>query len=207
MFRIIHVVLPGSFRETSFNSPRNSAEMAEHKKGKRTSKKGLDTFSEKRPVGRPARMRASEIAGRSYNLRLQFGQIWNTVGEALVTTRTEEDLLKVLDLAGPYWRNEFGRIPSLILRVLHDPKFPKVRRQQQINFLADSLAAWGLVGPRRSRDICEQERRKEKQESLGHHIIRREFYVECSCGYHGPALNNACRNCGAEIPASLEYLI
>ncbi|HZP33658.1 MAG TPA: hypothetical protein VFB23_09900 [Candidatus Acidoferrales bacterium] len=164
------------------------------------SKKGLDTFSEKRPVGRPARMRPSEIAGRSYNLRLQFGQIWDTVGHWLIEAQTDEDVLYALDLAGQYWRNEFGRIPWLILKIVRDPKFPKKRRQQQINFLADSLAAWGTLSPRRSRDICEQERRKEKQEKMDHHILRREFYVECSCGYKGPALNNACRNCGAEIP-------
>jgi hypothetical protein len=114
--------------------------------------------------------------------------------------QTEEDVLKALDLAGQYLRNEFDRpgIRSLILKILQGPKFPRERRQQQINFLADSLAAWGMVSPRRSRDICEQERKKGK---MGHHIIRREFYVECSCGYAGPARNNACRNCGAEIPA------
>lgn len=175
--------------------------MAEQKSARKERKKALDSFSEKKPVGRPARMRPSEIAGRSYNLRLQFGQIWNTVCEGLIAAHTEEDVLKALDLAGEYWRNEFGRIPSLILKILRDPKFPKKRREQQINFLADSLAAWGTLSPRRSRDICEQERRKEKQDRMGHHIIRREFYVECSCGYQGPALNNACRNCGVEIPA------
>ena len=177
--------------------------MAERKRTKNKIEKGLDTFSQKRPVGRPWRVRASEVAGRSYNLRLQFSQIWDTVGESLIEAQTEEDVLKALDMAGQYWRNEFGRtgIPSLILKILRDPKFPKKRREQQINFLADSLAAWGTVSPRRSRDICEQERRKEK---IGHHIIRREFYVECSCGYQGPALNNTCRNCGAEIPDYLE---
>lgn len=169
----------------------------------KNAKKELDAFSQKRPVGRPYRVRASEVAGRSYNLRLQFSQIWNTVGESLIRAQTEEDVVKAFDLAGQYWRNEFDRpgIRSLIVKILQDPKFPRKRRQQQINFLADSLAAWGTVSPRRSRDICEQERRKEK---VGHHIIRREFYIECSCGYQGPARNNACRNCGAEIPDYFE---
>jgi len=133
-----------------------------------------------------------------HHVRCCTGQIWETVRQALIAAQTEEDVLKALDLAGQYWRNEFGRIPSLILKILHDPKFPKKRRQRQINFLADSLAAWGSVSPRRSRDICEQERRKEKK--AHHQIIRREYYVECSCGYQGPARNNACRLCGAEIP-------
>ncbi len=180
--------------------------MHEAKNGQNRAKKAkkeLDTFSLKRPVGRPYRVRASEVAGRSYNLRLQFGQIWKIVGESLIHAQTEEDILKAFDLAGQYWRNEFDRpgIRLLILKVLHDPKFPRKRIQQQINFLADSLAAWGSVSARRSRDICEQERRKEK---IGHHIIRREFYIECSCGYQGPALNNACRKCGAQIPDHFE---
>jgi len=173
------------------------------KNGSKSPQKGLDTFFQKRPVGRPYRVRASEVAGRSYNLRLQFGQIWNIAGEDLIRAQAEEDVLKALDSAGQYWRNEFDRpgIRSLIVKILRDPKFPKKRPQQQINFLADSLAAWGSVSPRRSRDICEQERRKEK---LGHHIIRCEFYIECSCGYQGPALNNSCRNCGTKIPDYFE---
>lgn len=177
--------------------------MAGRKKAKNKLEKGVDTFSQRRPVGRPWRARASEVVGRSYNLRLQFAQIWDTAGEALIRAQTEEDVLGALDLAGQYWRNEFVGIASLVVRVLHDPRFPRKIRQGQINFLADSLAAWGRVSPRRSRDICEQERRKEKRD---HHIVRHEFYVECSCGYEGPARDNACRKCGAEIQPSLEGL-
>jgi len=105
--------------------------MAERKNTKNKpnkAKKGLDTFSQKRPVGRPGRVRASEVGGRSYNLRLQFGQIWDTVGEDLIRAQTQEDVLKTLDLAGQYWRNELGSSPgilSLIVGVVRDPKFPK----------------------------------------------------------------------------------
>jgi hypothetical protein len=167
--------------------------------GSKSPEKGLDTSSQKRPVGRPHRMATSEVWGRSQNLRLQFSQIWNNVGERLLRADAEDDVLNALELAGQYWRNELGpgTIPSLILTILRDPKFPKQRVQQQINFLADSLGGWGTISPRRSRDICEQERRRANQ---GHHIIRREFYIECSCGYQGAALNNACRLCGAKIP-------
>lgn len=72
---------------------------------------------------------------------------------------------------------------------LHDPRFPK-RQQARINFLADSLAGLGRVTPRSSRDICARERAKERAKSR-HKIIRYEFYVECSCGYKGPARDNA----------------
>ena len=107
------------------------------------------------------------------------------------------------ELTGPY-REQFARIPSLILKTIRDSKFPK-RRNAQINFLADSLAAWGAVSPRRSRDICGNERAKERAKSP-HRIIRKEFYVECSCGYKGPARDNACRKCGATIPMELETM-
>jgi hypothetical protein len=81
----------------------------------------------------------------------------------------------------------------------NDHHFPK-RARAQINFLADSIAALGKVTPRRSRDICMLERMKAKR---AHHIVRYEYYVECSCGYEGPAKDRACRKCGATIPPSL----
>jgi len=179
------------------------AEQKNDENGLKRPQKGLDTVFQKRPVGRPHRMPGSEVWGRSQNLRLQFEQIWNTVGARLLRAETEGDVLTALDSAGQYWRDQLGpgTIPSLILSILRDPKFPKQRVKQQINYLADSLGAWGTLSPRRSRDICEEERRKEKQE---HHIIRREFYIECSCGYHGAALNNACRWCGTKIPDTFD---
>ena len=48
-------------------------------------------------------------------------------------------------------------LAGLVIKVLQERKFPK-RQEAQINFLADSLAALGRVRPRRSRDICGEER-------------------------------------------------
>ena len=81
-------------------------------------------------------------------------------------------------------------LASLVLSVLREPGFPK-RRQQRINFLADSLAGLGSVSPRRSRDICNQERKKKV-----HQIIREESYIVCSCGYKGHSLHGRCPRCG-----------
>jgi hypothetical protein len=88
----------------------------------------------------------------------------------------------------------------LILEVLKERTFPK-RQKARINFLADSLAALGLVSARRSRDICAEDRAQAKR---AHHIWRAELYVECSCGYKGHSLNHACPECGAVIP---EWLV
>jgi hypothetical protein len=157
-------------------------------------KKPLDTFLQTRGRGRPG-VRVSEITGRSYNYQLIFSQIWDFVGRPLLAANTKEEVVKALEPT-PY-KDEFAGIASLVLQVVRDPKFPK-RREAQINFLGNSLAGRGLISPRRSRDICEQERARERAKSK-YKIIRKEFYIECSCGYKGPARDNACRKCGAEI--------
>lgn len=100
------------------------------------------------------------------------------------------------------YKDEFKHISSFLLSVVHDPDFPKRDREARINFLADSLAARGAVTPRTSRDICAKERAKQRSKAQ-HRILRHEYYVECSCGYKGPARDNACRKCGAEIGFSL----
>ncbi len=136
-------------------------------------------------------MRASEIRGRAENYRLIFSQIWDSVGEALLKAETAADAVKVIDTDGRYTQ-EFTPIAGLIPRITHDPKFPK-RRAAQMNFLADSLAGRGWVSPRTSRNICERERKRKL-----HQIIRQEYYVECTCGYKGPALHGRCKRCGPE---------
>ncbi len=60
--------------------------------------------------------------------------------------------------------------------------------------------------PCTSRDICARERASERKKSP-YKIVRHEYYVECSCGYKGPAHDNACRKCGAEIDFLPEVLM
>jgi hypothetical protein len=138
---------------------------------------------------------------------MMLGEIWAKLRDPLLTTRagTEEDVTKAFETdAQPYAQNFVPGLASYILEVIHERKFP-TRPKAQIHFLADSLAGRPNVGPRRSRDICAEERAKESARSP-HKILRKEFYVECSCGYKGPALNNACRKCGAEISFLPEVL-
>jgi hypothetical protein len=166
--------------------------------------KTLDTFSGKRDRGRPYKVRASEVTGRAYNYRLIFSQTWEVLGEHLLRATTEDEVLRAFELTA--YKAEFAGIASLVLAVLRDRNFPKRDREARINFLADSLAARGMVTPRTSRDICGEARARDRAKSP-HKIVRKEFYVECSCGYQGPALNGACRKCGAEIPLSFEELL
>jgi hypothetical protein len=172
--------------------------MAKHKKRDPKLKKGLDAIPWKRGRGRPPHVVASQIRGRADNYREMLDQIWDDVGGALLKAKTPEEVVQTLETGGRYL-DEFRTIAPLIVEIICKPDFPK-RRKAQINFMADSLAARGLVTPRSSRDICARERWKEEH---AQRIIRFEFYVECSCGYKGPARDNACRKCGAVIAPSL----
>jgi hypothetical protein len=174
--------------------------MARHKKppkeASQTEKKALDRFSQKRGRGRPSTVRPTEIVGRADNNRWILDQVWERLWPLLSIANSEDEVSKAFqDGAGPYAAQFVPAFSALILEVLREKTFPR-RRKPQINFLADSLAALGLVRPRRSRDICAAERARAKRQ---HHILRYEYYVECSCGYKGPSKDHACRKCGAKI--------
>jgi hypothetical protein len=157
-------------------------------------KKPLDTHIENRGRGRPWKVRASEVAGRSLNFRGILESVWERIWPSLSQATNETELIGALQKANPYER-ELTPIAPLIFEVVKAPNFPK-RQRPQINFLADSIAALGTVTPRRSRDICARERAREER---AHHVLRFEFYIECSCRYKGHSKDHACPRCGAKI--------
>jgi hypothetical protein len=190
--------------------------MRKRKKSPKKPLRLLDKVPTKSRRGRPG-VRASEVVGRAENYGRMF---WNhrldtrknqwvrdkpyEWAVALVKAKTADDVSHALDSASHDAQTEFKPLISLILRVCKEPAFPKTH-EAQFDFLAESLAAYGRVSPRRSRDICAAERATQRAKSP-HKIVRKEFYVECSCGYKGPARNNACRECGAGIPLSMDDL-
>ena len=110
-------------------------------------------------------------------------------------------MIQAFEKVPDFYKQEFvPTLAPLILKVLREPTFPK-RRSAQIGFLADSLAARGRVSPRRSRDISARERTKKT-----HQIVRRDYYIECTCGYEGPARYGACPGCGTDTVAGPEVL-
>ncbi len=178
-----------------------SAKMLKRRKGVQTLKKTVDAFSKKKPRGRPG-VRPSEIRGRADNYRFIFGQIWGKLREPLLRATTEKEITSIFDeYAKPYTQEFVPALNSLILKVIHDRRFPK-RPEPQIKFVADSLAGVGWVSARRSRDICEQERKKKV-----HYIVRQDFYIECTCRYKGPALHGKCPKCGTDKILSLDLAI
>jgi len=166
-------------------------------------KNPVDRGSRKRGRGRPPKVRYSDIRGRADNNRFMLGQVWDRLWPKLSRAQTDQEVIDAfVGEAQPYAPSFVPSLANLVFRVLREPKFPK-RRDAQINFLADSLAGLGYVAPRSSRDICQKDRAREKR---AHHIIRYEFYVECSCGFKGRSRNHACRKCGAEIDFGLSGL-
>ncbi|MGA8621597.1 MAG: hypothetical protein WB660_24125 [Candidatus Sulfotelmatobacter sp.] len=138
----------------------------------------------------------SEVYGKAENFRDNLAQVWDRLWPLLSNARSEEEVTKAFqDGARPYAQDFAPGLSALTLQVLQEPTLPK-RREPLQRFLADSLAGVGVVTPRRSRDICARERAKRKR---AHHILRFEFYIECSCGYKGHSNNHACPKCEAEI--------
>jgi hypothetical protein len=190
--------------------------MPKPKKTAKIPKIPLDVAFPKRPRGRPG-VAHSEIIGRAENYRWMFWErrLDKRKGEfvrdkpydwavALVTAKYNQEIDRALDSATDYAKSQLKPLVPLVLKVLNERSFPK-RAEAKFDYLADSLAARGEVSPRRSRDICAEHRTMQRKKSR-HRILRKEFYIECSCGYKGPALDNACRRCGAEIDFLPEFL-
>jgi hypothetical protein len=150
-----------------------------------------DESSEKRGPGRPRNIDPHFVIGTAKTFHAQFTYAWPTMGEQLLAAPSAAEVWEVVKSGRGVISNIDFVFSERIFQIIHDPKFPQVRTKSQIRFLADSLGGCGLVTPGRSREICARERKKVR-----YVIIRRDFYIECTCGYEGPALNGACQKCG-----------
>lgn len=154
-------------------------------------KKSSNSPAKKRGRGRPREIDPWTVVGSANTYRVQFTQFWPNLGARLLAAQSPNGVASALLEQADGISATLAPLSELILKVKNDPKFPRERAASQIHFLADSLGGQGLVTPRRSREICAKERAKKR-----HVIVRREFYIECECGYEGPALDGACRDCG-----------
>jgi hypothetical protein len=176
---------------------------AKRRASKTTSNKPLDKHS-KRGRGRPVGVDHALIVDRANWMEENLSRAWITLGPALLAAATTADVGAALE------REHIGSIvsPGLfpqVLELLRDPDFPTTSPTAQARFLAESLAGWHETSigvfvlrskPRRARDICAEARAKAQPT----HILRYEFYVECSCGYEGPSHDWRCPTCGARVP-------
>lgn len=157
----------------------------------------IDMVSGKAPRGRPRKIQPSRVRAQADNYRYIFDLIWEHIWPGLSKAQTQREAIQ--SFAHPEvgaYALDLIRLADLILQVVRETKFPKRKREAQINFLADSIAAHGIVSPRSSRDICDRERVRIKRV---HRILYYEFYIACSCGYKGYSRNHACPKCEAPI--------
>ena len=142
------------------------------------------------------------MQARSQHLRRCLDQVWSDLAPRLFAAKNATDV-KLAFESDPIRLAPIGAMPSwyaVIPKILRERTFPKTRAAQ-VRFLADSLAGWGEISPRRSRDLCAEAR---AQATNATRILRYEFYVVCSCGYKGPSLNHACQKCGARVEFGVE---
>ena len=179
--------------------PRNeglSADMKRPRKRKSRSENPLDKVSEKQRRGPKRRMRPETVVGTAGTYNVQFSNVWERVGRQLLEAPSPEEVLNVLAQLGGLMSGTIDlKFATRVYTIVRDPKFPKARGKSQVRFLADSLGG-ELLTPRRSRDICAEYRAEMNR---AHHILRYEFYIECSCGRKGHSIDHACPRCGAEI--------
>jgi hypothetical protein len=149
-------------------------------------------FLTKKLRGGQRRVDPQLVLGTADVFRAQFAYAWPTLGRQLLDAKSSVETWEIVKSGKGIINNMDFLFSERIFQIIQeDDRFPKVRSKAQIDFLADSLAASGLVTPRRSREICAQERAKVR-----HVIVRREYYIECTCGYKGPARDGACDKCG-----------
>jgi len=140
--------------------------------------------------GRPPTVNRGEISNRAYYWGQTFEREWEELQRALLSSKTEIEIKNALKESHSNLADDLAHLTPLILEVRKETTFPKTRKAQ-IKYFAESLAALGAVSLRRSRDICADVRKHPI-----HQIIRRDYFIECSCKYQGPAYRGSCPKCG-----------
>jgi len=143
------------------------------------------------PRGRPRLVEPHDVVQSANTYAGWLRQYWPKLGHRLLAARSAEDVAQAVQREAPDVATSLAPFSALMLTILRERRFPQVRSEAQIQFLADSMGGQGMVTPRRSREICAKERNK-----VEYFIQRREYYIECSCGYKGPARNDCCPDCG-----------
>lgn len=120
--------------------------------------------------------------------------------DKLEAARTKAEAEPAIARVPPFYRKILRDRLTAILKWVKEGKFPKKNLERKMRHLADSIGGDVLLSPRRSRDICYEYRKRPASEQDGM-LLSREFYVECTCGYRGPAKRGACARCGTRRPS------
>jgi len=120
--------------------------------------------------------------------------------DKLEAARTEAEVESAIARVPPFYREILRERLAAILMWVREGKFPKKNLERKMRHLADSVAGDVHYSPRRSRDICYEYRKRPVSKQVGM-ILCREYYIECTCGYRGPASRGACARCGTRKPS------
>ena len=179
--------------------PQNSAPVsrgisAKLGSGQKTANRALTASEETR--GRKRRIHPENIVRAANDLfeilesckdQIEWGK--------LEIAKTEKEVASAFERVPSPYRERLNLWRAVIPQWVLEGKFPKMNLERKMRHLADSIAAEGFLTPRRCRDVCLEERKRQAQ--LGT-IFRREFYIECTCGYRGPAKGGGCLQCGTK---------
>lgn len=154
-------------------------------------KKSLGKPPKRTVRGRPPILDPHVVWSNANTYRVLIENYWPHL-EPLLETQDEQQVCSVLEEGFPS-NDNLTRLASLMVKAMKEPRFP-TGKKARINFLADSIAAYGLVTLRRSREICSAQR-----DVVVHTILRYEYWIVCSCGYEGHSENHRCKNCKAPL--------
>lgn len=193
----------GSTSETSakfvFYSPESSAKLSMAKK---KAKPPLTAF-QKRRGRKPILLPEEVLEHAEFMLKVVASLKDEIAWDKLEAARTEAEAESAITRVPPFYREILKDRFAAILTWVREGKFPRKNLKRKMHHFADSIAADIFMSPRRSRDICSEERKRVQNATT---LLCREFYIECTCGYRGPARRGSCRRCGTRrLSPGLEW--
>jgi len=134
--------------------------------GPKTANRALTAFEETR--GRKRRIHPENVVRAANDLfeilELCKDQIdWGK----LETAKAEEEATSAFEGAPPPYRERLNLWLAAIPEWTLEGKFPKTNLERKMRHLADSIAAEGFLTPRRSRDVCFEERKPQWSPKTG----------------------------------------
>jgi hypothetical protein len=143
--------------------------------------KSLLTPLPERRGRKPAVSPAEVVEHADYVLNIVASLRDRIAWDKLEAARTEPEAESAITGVPPFYREILKNRLAAILVWVREAKFPKKNLERKMRHLADSVGADVLLSPRRSRDVCYEYRKRLAHEKVGR-ILRREFYIECTCG-------------------------
>jgi hypothetical protein len=160
--------------------------------GQKTANRAL-TASEETRGRKPILLPEEVLEHAEFMLKVVASLKDEIAWDKLEAARTEAEAESAITKVPPFYREILKDRFAAILTWVREGKFPRKSLKRKMHHFADSIAADVFLSPRRSRDICSEERKRVQNATM---LLCREFYIECTCGYRGPARRGGCRRCG-----------